>query len=358
MLKQIFTLLISILFLCGCSSKNYQEEISFSSWGSITEVNIIKKIISDFEKENPQIKINFIHIPQNYYTKLHLLFASNTAPDVIFINNLYLPIYSNQLLDLSEKIKKEKFFPQAVESLSYNGYLLAVPRDISNLVFYINTDLIKTLPYNWKIEDLLELAQKNTTSNTWGIGFEEDVFYALPYLRYYGEEFNDKLLPEASQGLNFYKDLRDKYKIAPTSAQVGSSTLAQMFLDKKIGIYLSGRWMFPKIKEKANFDWEIKSFPIGQNPLPCDTSGWAISKNSKHIDSALKFVEFISSKKSSEYFTQTGLIVPARIETAEILKNGEHNEQVFVDIIKNSKNTYVDKNFKKRTQRFNDYLKN
>ena len=69
--------------------------IQFSSWGSESEISILKPILKDFEKENPDIKIDFMHIPQNYFQKLHLLFASNTSPDVIFINNQYLPIYAN-----------------------------------------------------------------------------------------------------------------------------------------------------------------------------------------------------------------------------------------------------------------------
>jgi ABC-type glycerol-3-phosphate transport system substrate-binding protein len=56
-----------------------------------------------------------------------------------------------------------------------------------------------------------------------------------------------------------------------------------MFLDEKIMLYLSGRWMYPKIKETANFPWGIVPFP---GVSPADASGWAISKSSKHKDSA------------------------------------------------------------------------
>ena len=87
MLKKLLILLLIPFILCACEKKT-KEEITFSSWGSVTEVRIINKIISDFEHENPDIKVNFLHIPQNYFKKIHLLFASSQAPDVIFINNL------------------------------------------------------------------------------------------------------------------------------------------------------------------------------------------------------------------------------------------------------------------------------
>ena len=96
MLKRLIILLFIPLLLCGCNKDN-RTEITFSSWGSVTEVGILNKIIKDFEEENPDIRINFIHIPQNYFQKIHLLFASSQAPDVIFLNNLYLPLYASKL---------------------------------------------------------------------------------------------------------------------------------------------------------------------------------------------------------------------------------------------------------------------
>ena len=98
----------------------------------------MKKVVLDFEKENPNIKIDFMHIPQNYFQKIHLLFASNTAPDVMFMNNLYLPIYASKLEDLTEEFNKEEFFEQAIQGMSYENRILGIPRDVSNLVLYIN----------------------------------------------------------------------------------------------------------------------------------------------------------------------------------------------------------------------------
>ncbi|MCM1002734.1 MAG: sugar ABC transporter substrate-binding protein [Candidatus Gastranaerophilales bacterium] len=341
-MKKLLTLILALVLLCGCTKKT-QEEITFSSWGSVSEVKILNKIITDFETENPDIKIKFMHIPQNYFQKIHLLFASNTAPDVIFMNNLSLPIYANYLEDLSDEINPDEFYPQSIEGLSSEGKVLAIPRDISNLVFYINLDLIKKPSENWTLEEFLQIAQNATKNGVFGVSFEEDIYWALPYL----QAFDESILDDNPQkGLKFYKDLRDKYKAAPSKSQVGSSTLAQMFLDKKIAMYLSGRWMYPKISEKADFNWAVVTFP-GDKGVPCDSSGWAISKNSKRKDSAKKFVQYLSSEKSSEYFTQTGLIVPARIKTSNLIE-----EKAFLNAIKTSVKTPVNKDYKKITDKY------
>ena len=339
MLKKILALLLISFILSSCSNKIKKEEITFTSWGSITEIEVLKKVITDFEQKNPDIKINFIHIPQNYFQKIHLLFASNTAPDVIFINNLYLPIYADKLLDLSDYINKHDFFPQSLEVLSYKKELLAIPRDISNLILYYNKDIIEKPPQNF--EELDKLIKKYSSKNCFGISFERDVYWAEPYLLTLGHD----------KGLDYYRKLEGTY--APTPAQIGSSTLLQMFINKKLAFYLSGRWMYPKLKEFRDLNFGIIAFP---GKSPADSSGWAISKDSKHIPSAIKFVQYLSSKENIDYLTSTGLIVPARLDSAQKLNNEDEAE--FLRAISQSEPHVVNKNYKKNRDILNMKLFN
>ena len=336
MLKHLPILLIlPLLLLCSCTQNNI-EELSFSSWGSITETKILKNLILEYEQKNPNIKINYIHIPQNYFQKIHLLFASSTAPDVIFINNLYLPLYSNQLEDLSNYREIKAFYPQAIEALSYNGKLYAIPRDISNFVFFYNKNITGEISPNWTFEDFANLIKKSTDSNHYGVSFERDIYWASPYTKTLGFD----------KGIDFYKNIEGKF--APTPAKIGSSTQAQMFLDGQLGLYLSGRWMYPKIKETATFPYGIVTFP---GTVTADASGWAISKNSKHKNEAIKFIQFLSSKDSIDYFTDSGLIVPARINSSVKIK-----EKAFIDAIQKSVPNNVDRNFSKNRDLLNQKL--
>lgn len=366
MLKKglIIFLLICACFLTSCTANKKQETIVFASWGSITETAILKHIIADFEKDNPDIKINFMHIPQNYFPKIHLLFASNTEPDVIFINNLNIPVYAKKLENLTNIINHDDFYTQSIEGLSYNGELLAIPRDISNLVLYINKDIFKSknVPVpneDWTLNDLLEISKKLTDDKTYAISHEKGLYYAMPYITYYGggilsDDLNNIIIdtPESQKGLIFYKDLCDKYHIAPTNSDTGSLTSAQMFLNGKLAMYLSGRWLYPKIKEQANFNWQIINFPYGKNGVLCDTSGWAITKNSKHKESAIKFIQYLASEQGSKYFTQSELIIPANKKSTKYLNDTTHNEIIFIKIIKNSVKNPINKNYKKLTDKY------
>ena len=152
-----------------------------------------------------------------------------------------------------------------------------------------------------------------------------------------------------SEGLDFYRNLEGKY--APTPSDIGSSTLAQMFLDGKLVFYQSGRWMYPKIKESAKFPFGVIKFP---GTVPADASGWAIPKGSKHKDSAKRFVRYISSKPSIEHFTKTGLIVPARKDVSLMLDNPQEKE--FLEAIKSSKPHHVSKNYRQERDSKNKKL--
>lgn len=343
-----------------------QTTLQFASWGSESEISILKPILSDFEKENPDIKIDFMHIPQNYFQKIHLLFASNTAPDVIFINNQYLPIYANAgvLEDLStykNEFEYNKFFPIAIDTLSYQKKMYAIPRDVSTLVVFYNKDIfdkynVRYPNKNWTINDLLTTSQKLTHApSIFGISFEEEPLFYLPYLNYFGAKNLSENTPQIQEGLNFYSNLRNKYHVAPKREEIASATMAQLFLQGKLGMHISGRWLVPKYRQEAKFRWDIVRFPDknGVPSAPVDASGWAISKSSKHKKEAIKLVQYLSSKESSDKFTQSGLIVPARIDVANsktFLDNkSPQNSKEFLEILNNANPTPVTLNFKEIT---------
>ena len=358
------------LFLTGCKKEDYTV-LNFSSWGSASETAILKPLLKDFEKQNPNIKINFMHFPQNYFQKIHLLFASNTAPDVVFINNLNIPIYADYLEDLTDKINTENFYPKSLEVLSYNNKLLAVPRDVSNLVIYYDKDMFDrfNFPYpksDWTFDDLIKICEKFKENNIFCISYEENTMYLLPFLMSNGggilsDDLKTEIFSNSDFGLSFYKNLRYKYHYAPTRSDAATSTMAQMFLNKKIAMHFSGRWLVPKYREAADFNWDVINFPNGKvgSIVPADASGWAIYKYSKHKNEALRLIEFLSSKEVISKITQDGLIVPARIDVAEsevFLIGKPENSKVFIDVIKTSKKTPVNFDYKKLTDKIDKIL--
>ncbi len=58
-------------------------EITFCNWGDSEEKKMFEEIFRAFEKDNPDIRVKYLFIPQSeYMTKLSAMAATNTLPDV------------------------------------------------------------------------------------------------------------------------------------------------------------------------------------------------------------------------------------------------------------------------------------
>lgn len=366
-MKIFFTALTFVVLLClifgGFNNKleDNNIKITFSSWGSESEINIIKSLIKNFEKDNPNIKVEFIHIPQNYFQKLHLLFASGLQPDIVFMNNQNISMYINASLleDLTPYFSdiKDNFYKEALNCFIQDNKIYAIPRDISNLVIYYNKDIFSKLnlkmPEKIKdINELKELAKKVTTKENWGINFEKKSLYWLYYLSSNGggiiSDDVKKIIidkKESIEALNLYADMINKDKSMPNKVNVGSMTTAQMFINGKLAMYLSGRWMVPKFRETIQFNWDVVEFPA-KNEVYIDASGYAISKQSKHKNEAVKFIKYLTSKKSMEEFSKSGLIIPSNKQAIFQNKNEKPlNCKVFKTMLTQAKPTPVTENY-------------
>ena len=361
------------IFTASCSKQDDKIHLSFSTWGSKSEITVVKQLIDEFEQKNPDIKIDLIHIPDNYFQKLHLLIASNLAPDVVFINNINSRLYieAGKFEDLSNYINSDKnisisdFVDNAFLPFSYKGGVYAIPRDISNLVIYYNKDLfdkyaVEYPDKNWNMQDFLSAA-KNLTKDenndgkidVFGFGFEKKSLFWLPFLWSNGGgilSFDDEdiiLDSEASKSaLQFYADLRNKYHVSPNISEQASVTTSQLFLQGKVAMHLCGRWCSMTYKNNANFNWDVAKFSEWNNGsiVDLDASGWGISSSSKHKAEAWKFIKFLSSDNSMKLFTQDGLILPARKDIANsdyFLYPPPNNAKVFIDALETARPTPV-----------------
>ena len=378
--KKLFSAILFFLLLLftGCTDDSDKATLTFSTWGSQSEMKILMPLIKGFEDAH-NVKIKVIHIPENYFQKLHLLFASKQAPDVIFINNYYLPLYAkagllHNLASYFEKeIENDTFFNNSLVSFNINGAQYAIPRDVSNMVLYYNKKMFdkNNLRYpneHWTYKYLLLTAGMLTDEKHWGIGFEENPIYWEPILWAYNAElFNDKgelALDNinAKNALLFYTNLRNLYKVAPSREDSANRTMTQMFLDQKIAMQISGRWLVPKYRAEAKFDWDIAPLPNGPacSIASSDASGWAISEASPNKTLAVSFIKYLTSQNSMKKLASSGLITPARRDVAYsayyIDGKKPKNARVFLEITKNSKLSNIPVDYNKKVEKLGKIL--
>jgi multiple sugar transport system substrate-binding protein len=368
----LVVVLAIIVFGQGCHQPTEQSPVrlKLSSWGSAEEISVLQSLLDEFQRQYPRIRVELIHIPDNYFQKLHILIAGDLTPDVMFVNSLGFPVYAeNQILAPLDRFlspHQSSFFQPALQALSWKGHVYAIPRDISDLVVYYNQDLFKKagvpIPSpQWTMQDLVSVAQKLTQDqdgdgkpDRFGISFFGKPPHCwLPFVwSSGGDSFNSALTavqlssPRSISALQFYADLRNRWHVAPKRAESGSATMSQLFLEGKLAMLVSGRWTTPILRQQATFRWDILPFPRGQagSVVGIDASGYAISKTTLHPQESRALVEFLSSRQAQAAFAKSGLIVPARKDVAEaaaFTQGAPLHSRYFLEALANGHPTHV-----------------
>jgi multiple sugar transport system substrate-binding protein len=350
---------LGLLALATLACAPARTGLTLSTWGSVEEIATLRGLLTTFAKDHPDIPVELIHIPDNYFQKLHILLATRQTPDVMFLNNLQLPVYAegDQLLPLEDRLgaEAEAFFPAALEAFRQKGHLLALPRDLSNLVMFYNADAFKAAGLGapsdrWTMEDFLAASRKLTVDadadghpERFAVSFDERPLFWLPYVWSFGGELLDadgavKLdAPASIAGLQFYADLRHRHHVAPTEAEAGNAKMAQLFAQKKIAMFLSGRWSVPAFRKTLDFDWNVAPFPAGPagSVVDADGSGWAIARTTSRPDDAWTLVRFLAGEHASRQFAESGLILPAReaVAGSKALAGAPSRSGVFFSVL-------------------------
>src|SRR5690606_38799106 len=71
----------------AASAAQEQVQISMMGWGSPLEKANVETGLQAFQEQNPDITVEWIHVPDDYATKLKTALAGGTPPDVYWLSN-------------------------------------------------------------------------------------------------------------------------------------------------------------------------------------------------------------------------------------------------------------------------------
>ena len=266
------------LAACGGSADAGKTTISFLSWDN---EQIMKPFIDEFEKENPDIKVDFGYAPPTteYIQPLQTRLVGNQAPDVFVITseNKNDLIDNGYALDMTGKSYVKKLSQANKDFLSRDGKLYG--QSISSWAAGIayNKDLLgqvgyDSVPATW--DEFLDLCGKLKNK---GI---------TPYIESLGDG-NDRI-PDSFMGAVYAKDgvdvttLADKTPSTPGANEkdcvkawmkvyekgyasrdnvgVSGDDAKTQFANGQVAMYTTGVWDFSAF-EGASFDWGFARIP-------------------------------------------------------------------------------------------------
>jgi len=288
------------------------------------------KVIADFQKENPDIKVTAESIPwANYLQKLTTDISGGTAPDVSVLASIWLSEFATQgLIEPMKNIitpeQEKAFIPALLQPSIINGELMGVPFAASARAMMVNTELYEKAgikpPKTW--EELRAAAEKVAGTGAFGFGLpgkEEEVdvyfYYALwafggDILKADGTSGLDS--PEAIEAAKFYAALVKDKLTQPEPTAYSREDVFDLFKQGKIGTIFTYPMLIPQIKADApNLKYEVVPFPVKTQPVTMGiTDSLAVFKSSDAKPEVAKLVAYMFQEKVQAEFDRADGLLP------------------------------------------------
>jgi len=356
-------------FVVPIFQNNQGSKVTLEYWGLWEDSPIMNSIISDFNRQYPDITINYSKQDiRQYRERLTSRIQNGTGPDIFRFHNTWVQMLSEVLLPLpNDTIKKDDFtkwfYPVAQKDLIKNGAIYGIPLEIDTLALYINTNIFKSsgisAPNNWV--DFINYARSLTVRDENGkiktsgaaLGTFNNITHApdiisLLFVQSGVDLNNIKENDQAAvESLTFYTSFAEDRSGSKTwDSDLDPSILA--FGKENLAMYFGFSWDFFTIKAiNPNLAFGIYPVPHLPNQNMTIASYWAegVSVKSKHQKEALIFMKFLAKKETEErLFTEESKSRPfgepyARVDLADTLRDNA-NVYPFVSQAKDAQSSF------------------
>lgn len=353
------------LSACGSSSSSTSSsesdgpvKISYAIWDSKQEAGI-RKIADEFEKENPNIKID-IQVSEwgAYWTMLEAGATGGSLPDTFWMHSNEIYRYGNgeMLLNLNDYIKNSEEidlsnYPEGLNSIyNVNDNQYALPKDYDTIGLWYNKKMFDEagLAYpdeTWTWDTLKDAAKKLTKSDKSQYGIvaplhNQEGYYNFVYQNE-GEIISADKKKSGYDEANTVEALKYYFSFVKEGLSpeiTDRSKTIEYLQNGQAAMGLFGSWNINAFSEndyiRENFD--VAVLPTGKKRATIFNGlGNAIAASTKHPEQAWKWVEFLSSKKGQELQAELGVAISAYNGTAStwVNSNKDFAIQNFVEMI-------------------------
>jgi multiple sugar transport system substrate-binding protein len=349
-------MVLLILFVSGffTSAQGLSaEKVTLSFWKhSHGPADVFtKELITKFEKENPNIKIELLVTPwDQHLQKLMVSMAGGIGPDLFDLRDPDVPFYAGKGLlapidpqafgfQTQADLEKE-WLPNSFATVAEKGVIYGVPFEGNSWSLYINDvhfkeiglDPAKDYPKTW--EDVGKIGAKlvkydaNNRMTRAGFTFPLKLgtgWYLLTWCPIFYQlggsilnETNDKALvnsPAGVKALQIWSDMIYKYKTATVDFGIYTDKDPNLdFAQGNLSMWMIGAWARPTLEGNKEVYNNYRVVPLpriaaGSPRVVCTNAiPWHVSSQSKNKRAAWEFVNF-ASKHQEDWLKRAGYIV-------------------------------------------------
>ncbi|OGV49668.1 MAG: hypothetical protein A2017_07370 [Lentisphaerae bacterium GWF2_44_16] len=288
-----------------------------------------------FEEANPDIKISkTIYTHENFYE-----IVENNNFDLMYLTEFYLDymVSKNKLLDVTDLFQdilfdKPLIYENVLRLFEHRRKQYAMPFLFSPLMILYNKRLFRDcgvdLPSdNWNWENFLNTALKFKSAEKDGISAFIFAQYRNRWPVYIIQNGGEIIgrdghcaigNKEAIEAVKWAHDLLFKHKVCPLYPNMTRELSQFLFREGKAAMILETYYSISQYTKNGRLE-------IGMTPLPkgkLDTTGlvadaYAIGKNPKNINAAVKFIKFTLSDEVQKRIKKITHGIPSVKEIAE-----------------------------------------
>lgn len=319
MLRRYTLILVGLMLLIMIAPVAAQDNITvhyYQFTAGSDHVEDLNTIIAAFQEANPGVTVEVDSAPfADYFTLLQADIVSGSAPDVFELNfeNFGAFAANGTLLDLADQIGDAPYYPRALEAFQYNGQQLGLPESFSTVLLYYNADLFDqaglsypTTDWTWTDAENAAKAIRALGEDTWGlytpIQFWEFYKKAAQQgdCQFFNADKTESLINSAGcvealdSMVNFVRA-----GVIPSQADLSGISDTELFLSGKLGMWVTGIWMFPSLMD-ASFNWNVQIEPmINQHASHFFSNGVVVSADSDVVDAAVSWAKFLTSSETA-----------------------------------------------------------
>lgn len=370
------TLAASIFSMMSCNGKkkaqafdpNTPVELTIWTHEDENRTALEKRLISEFQKENPNVTVNYVTYPSGKIKDILVAgFAANQGPDIfnIEINDEYPFVVNGRVAPVEPeaagyKNQKEligSYMDGMLSPVTVDGKIYGLPLELTNWCVYLNKQIFrdagldpeKDAPRTW--EQVMEVSKKITLRDGDIItrrGFDFRYPYYLISWMPMVEQLGGKLVSDDGKKAiigdeAWLKALTYMRDFGPSGANLGSPTYtaARKIFDNnqnEIAMSLSGLYQEQRMASKNpdffnSADWSVIPFPQwagAKNTVPCHYYGHYYMVNAQKTDAqktaSWKLLGFMLSH-AEDYLKEVAIVQPTKaLLESETFKNMPYSD--------------------------------
>jgi multiple sugar transport system substrate-binding protein len=306
--------------------------VTLNGWQvSPAEETKLSKVVADFERTHPNIKVNYQSITGDYQAQELAKFAARKPPDVLYVDVADFVDWAKQgvLQNLDSYVKTSKFstkpfYKNLLNAFKYQGHYYGFPKDWSSLGMEVNTTLLGNNPIPKTWTQLRNVASRINVPGGKPICLSADWARLMAFVYQAGGtgQWKDANTAPFRNAVNFYVGLL-KSGLAALPSDLGSGWCGEAFGKQKVAFAFEGNWMFPTMATFPGVKFTTAPMPKGKRRGNLAfTVSYSMAKDSKNKPAAWELLKYLVGRQGMQQWVSLGLALPTRTDVRAVPGRG------------------------------------